>query len=214
MRYFLCILVGYLMGTINPSYILAKINGFDIRKKGSRNAGASNAVILFGKTAGFLCALFDIVKPCVAIVIMKYVYPEFKLALALTGSACILGHILPFYMGFKGGKGLACLGGVILMFSWKVFLIMLLCEVVVAFATNYICFVPMSAAVVWPVVYGIITKDALGIILFAIVGAVILFRHIENIKRIACGKEARLSFLWDSKRELQRLGSTEEKYLK
>ena len=211
MRYFLCLLIGYFIGTVNPSYIIAKINGFDIRQRGSRNAGASNAVILLGKSVGLVCALFDIAKPCIAIAISRLVFPDFKLNFALTGCACILGHILPFYMGFKGGKGLACLGGVILMFSWKVFLIMLLCEVVVAFVTNYICFVPMTAAVVWPVVYGVITKDALGIILFAIVGAVILFRHMENIKRIACGKEARLSFLWDRKRELQRLGSTEEK---
>ena len=211
MKYFLCLLVGYMLGTINPSYIIAKLKGFDIREKGSLNAGASNAVILLGKSVGFVCAIFDIAKPCIAIAITRMMFPEFKLALALTGFAAILGHILPFYMGFKGGKGLACLGGVILTFNWKVFLIMLLCEVVIAFVTNYICFVPMTASVAWPFIYGLITKDILGAGCFAIVATVILIRHTENIKRIACGKEAHLSFLWDRKRELQRLGSTEEK---
>ena len=210
MRYFVCLLVGYLTGTINPSYLIAKINGFDIRKRGSHNAGASNAVILLGKTVGFSCALFDIVKPCIAIAIMKAVYSDFKLSFALTGCACILGHILPFYMGFRGGKGLACLGGVILTFDWRVFLIMLACEIIIAFATNYICFVPMTAAVAFPIIYAIITRDAIGSVLFTIVGIVILLKHVQNIKRILTGGEMHLSYLWNRKKELKRFESMEE----
>ena len=62
MEYIHCAVMGYLIGTINPSYIIAKIKGFDIRKKGSGNAGASNALILFGKIMGVICALLDIAK--------------------------------------------------------------------------------------------------------------------------------------------------------
>jgi glycerol-3-phosphate acyltransferase PlsY len=210
MRYFLCLLIGYFIGTVNPSYIIAKINGFDIRQRGSRNAGASNAVILLGKSVGLVCAIFDIAKPCIAIAISRLVFPDFKLNFALTGCACILGHILPFYMGFKGGKGLACLGGVILTFDWRVFLVMLACELVVAFVTNYICFVPMTAAVAWPIIYGVISKDIVGTICFVIVGVVILLKHVENIKRIARGGEMHFSYLWNRKRELKRFESTED----
>lgn len=210
MRYFLCLLIGYFIGTVNPSYIIAKINGFDIRQRGSRNAGASNAVILLGKSVGLVCAIFDIAKPCIAIAISRLVFPDFKLNFALTGCACILGHILPFYMGFKGGKGLACLGGVILTFDWRVFLVMLVCELVVAFVTNYICFVPMTAAVAWPIIYGVISKDIVGTICFVIVGVIILLKHIENIKRIARGGEMHFSYLWNRKRELKRFESTED----
>lgn len=210
MRYFLCLLIGYFIGTVNPSYIIAKINGFDIRQRGSRNAGASNAVILLGKSVGLVCAFFDIAKPCIAIAISRLVFPDFKLNFALTGCACILGHILPFYMGFKGGKGLACLGGVILTFDWRVFLVMLACELVVAFVTNYICFVPMTAAVAWPIIYGVISKDIVGTICFVIVGGVILLKHVENIKRIARGGEMHFSYLWNRKRELKRFESTED----
>ena len=210
MRYFLCLLIGYFIGTVNPSYIIAKINGFDIRQRGSRNAGASNAVILLGKSVGLVCAIFDIAKPCIAIAISRLVFPDFKLNFALTGCACILGHILPFYMGFKGGKGLACLGGVILTFDWRVFLVMLVCELVVAFVTNYICFVPMTAAVAWPIIYGVISKDIVGTICFVIVGVIILLKHVENIKRIARGGEMHFSYLWNRKRELKRFESTED----
>ena len=92
MRYFLCLLIGYFLGTVNPSYIIAKINGFDIRQRGSHNAGASNAVILLGKSVGLVCALFDIAKPCIAIAISRLIFPDFKLNFALTGCACILGQ--------------------------------------------------------------------------------------------------------------------------
>ena len=110
MKYVLCILIGYLMGSINPSYIIARLRGFDIREKGSQNAGASNALILFGKVIGIGCALFDIAKAAFAIWLCETLFPEFAYSYAVTGVACIVGHSFPFYMKFKGGKGLACLG--------------------------------------------------------------------------------------------------------
>jgi glycerol-3-phosphate acyltransferase PlsY len=205
MRYFLCLLIGYFIGTVNPSYIIAKINGFDIRQRGSRNAGASNAVILLGKSVGLVCAIFDIAKPCIAIAISRLVFPDFKLNFALTGCACILGHILPFYMGFKGGKGLACLGGVILAFDMRVFGIMLACELVIALVTKYICLVPMTASVAFAVIYGVMTGDIPGTLLFSGAAVVILWRHVENIRRIRAGKELRLSYLWNKQGEVDRL---------
>ena len=99
-------MIGYFIGAVNPSYIIAKIRGFDIRDKGSHNAGASNAVILLGKTIGVLCALLDIAKTVFAIWLAQKLMPEFTWGYAVTGVACALGHIFPFYMKFKGGKGL------------------------------------------------------------------------------------------------------------
>ncbi|MBQ4111933.1 MAG: glycerol-3-phosphate acyltransferase, partial [Clostridia bacterium] len=106
MKYVLCLLIGYVTGTINPSYIIARLRGFDIREKGSGNAGASNALILFGKVLGIGCALFDIAKAAFAIWLCGRLFPGLAYSLAITGVACILGHVFPFYMKFKGGKGL------------------------------------------------------------------------------------------------------------
>ena len=162
MDFLYCILIGYFIGTVNPSYIIAKIHGFDIREKGSRNAGASNAVILLGKTIGILCALFDIAKTFFAIWLSQKLMPDFALAFSVTAVACSLGHIFPFYMKFKGGKGLACLGGMILAFDWRVFLIMLAIEIVVVLVSDYLCIVPLTASVVFPIVYGIMEKNLWG----------------------------------------------------
>ncbi len=83
MKYVLCILIGYLIGAINPSYIIAKIRGFDIREKGSKNAGASNALILFGKVLGIGCALFDIAKATFAIGFAESYFPSLHIRLRL-----------------------------------------------------------------------------------------------------------------------------------
>lgn len=211
MEYSLCILIGYLIGTVNPSYIIAKIRGFDIREKGSGNAGASNALILFGKALGVACALFDIAKAVFAIWLCGKIFPEATYSFAVTGVACVLGHVFPFYMKFKGGKGLASLGGMILAFDWRVFLIMLASEVVVALATNYICFVPLSASVIFPIVYGIMRRDIWGALIIGIIVPVIFFKHAQNLKRIKNGTEMRLSFLWNKDKELDRMKLPKDK---
>ena len=210
MKYISCILIGYLIGTVNPSYIIGKIRGVDIREKGSKNAGASNALILFGKVLGILCALLDIVKATFAIWLCRKLFPELIYSFAVTGVSCILGHVFPFYMKFKGGKGLACLGGMILAFDWRVFLIMLATEIVVAIATNYICFVPLTASVVFPIVYGIMRRDVWGALIICIMIPLMFYKHKENLKRIKQGTEMPFNFLWNKEKALAKTNIKEE----
>ncbi len=205
MHYAISALIGYLMGMLNPAYILASLHGFDIRERGSGNAGASNALLLFGKLRGAMCAVFDIAKSAGAVCLTRTLFPGETTIFAVTASACILGHIFPFYMQFRGGKGLACLAGTILAFDLRVFGIMLACEVVIALISGYICFVPMTASVAFPAVYGFMTQDAAGVLLLCAVAAVVLLRHAENIRRIRAGQELRLSYLWDKERETARM---------
>ena len=205
MKYVCCLLIGYLIGMLNPSYMLARLHGFDIRERGSGNAGASNALLLFGKLRGVLCATFDIVKAAGSVFLTRVLFPQDPLVFAVTASACILGHIFPFYMHFRGGKGLACLAGTILAFDLRVFGIMLACALVIALVTNYICFVPMSASVVFPIVYGCMTGNLPGVLLLILVAVVVLWRHGENIRRIRLGRELRLSYMWNKEKETARM---------
>lgn len=199
-----CLIIGYGLGSINPSYIISRIRGFDIRKQGSGNAGASNALMVMGKTAGIISAVFDIAKAYFAVYFAKRLFPELEVAGALAGSACIVGHILPFIMKFRGGKGLACLGGVILSFDYRVFLVMLAIELILVFAVDYICIVPITAAIIYPFVQGIMVSWVCGAI-FVVPGCLILYKHIENLRRIRSGTEAHLSFLWKRNEEIERL---------
>ncbi len=204
MEYLCCTLIGYFIGAVNPSYFIAKSKGVDIKKHGSGNAGASNVLILFGKVKGVICALIDIFKAYFAVLLTKYLFPEFFLATALTGSACILGHMFPFYMKFRGGKGLACLGGTILAFGWRVFVGLLSAELILVLIVDYICFVPMTASVVFAVTYGLMTGDVAGSLILMCVAFIIIVKHFENIKRIRNGTEAHFSYLW-KKEEKERI---------
>lgn len=209
-----CALIGYFVGIINPSYLIGRIKGFDIREKGSGNAGGSNALIVFGKIAGVLCSLFDILKAFFAILLCRWLFPDLVQALAVCGTFCILGHIFPFYMRFRGGKGLACLGGMILAFDWRLFLIMLGGEVVLALILDYICVVAPSASVIFTVYYGIVTKDVVGVLILLLGVAAICSRHVVNLRKIRAGTEMHLSYLWHPNEEIDRVAggaSDEEK---
>lgn len=140
MQIVLCFLIGYLIGNINPAYILSKLNGFDIRERGSGNAGASNVTMIMGKKAGVFTALFDISKAFIASVIAVSLFSPLRYAKIISGVSCIIGHIFPFMMKFHGGKGLACLGGVILSFNPTIFFALLLVEIIIALMVDYICF--------------------------------------------------------------------------
>lgn len=196
MQIILCAVMGYLIGNINPAYILSRFKGFDIRERGSGNAGASNVTLVMGKKAGIFTALFDISKAFVASVIAVSLFPALRYAKILSGVSCIMGHIFPFFMKFNGGKGLACLGGVVLAFNPVVFLLLLLAEVVIALVSDYISVVAPSGTVIFTLVYLLLTKDITGTLMLTLTSVVILCKHIENFRRIHNGTETHISFLW------------------
>ena len=200
-----CVLSGYLVGGINPAYIIGRLKGFDIRARGSGNAGASNAVIVMGKGVGVFSAVFDIAKAFLCVKIAEMVFPQWKLAKVLCGSACILGHIFPPLMRFKGGKGLACLGGVILALDWLMFAVLLAVELIVVLVVDYICVVPITASAAYPFIYLLRGGTVAGALVLGVVAVVIFAKHIENLHRIKEGKEAHFSFLWNRDAELARL---------
>ncbi|WP_028520320.1 glycerol-3-phosphate acyltransferase [Ruminococcus flavefaciens] len=205
MQIALCALIGYFFGNINPAFIIAKFKGFDIRQRGSGNAGASNTVITIGKKAGLFVALFDIAKAVAASLIAAYFFPQLKFAKILSGSCCILGHIFPVLMKFHGGKGLASLGGTILAFNPLVFLLLLIFEIVLGFSMDYVCIVPVTGSVIFTMIYALLTGDPIGTAILSAVSLIILFKHIENFKRIQNGTEAHISFLWKKDQEIARI---------
>ena len=204
-----CSLMGYLVGSINPAYIIARMRGFDIRKKGSGNAGASNALIVMGKKVGIISALLDIFKAYIMVKIAAVLFPSLTQARVLAGVGCIIGHIFPVFMGFRGGKGLATLGGTLLALDARVFLVMFIFEAIFALLVDYICVVPITASVIIPFVYFYQTVDLIGSLILALTAVVIVLKHVENLKRIHNGTEAHLSFLWHRDKEIKRLSGEE-----
>ena len=213
---FLLLSIGsYLIGNINFAVIISKLKKQDIRKIGSGNPGTLNMSRNFGLKIGVLTLLLDILKGAIptlaGLLLYKgYVFagttlPINMFAKVMCGFFAVLGHVFPVFMKFKGGKGLACLGGVVLMFDFRYFLLLLAAELVIALATDYICFVPITASVIFPVSYGILRGDVIGALILGISAVVMLAKHIENIKRMRKGEEMRLSYLWNKDKELGRI---------
>ena len=116
-----CLLIGYVFGCFQTSYIYGRMHGIDIRQHGSGNAGTTNSLRVLGKKAGAIVLLCDIMKTGLAITLVRILFKEqygdiIYLLSIYVAAGCILGHNFPFYLGFKGGKGIACTAGLILFF--------------------------------------------------------------------------------------------------
>ncbi len=197
--------ICYLIGCINPAYLIGKAKGFDIRSRGSLNAGASNVVINVGKRAGVFTAIFDILKAFFCVKMSGVLLAGMPTAIIFCSVCCVLGHIFPFYLKFKGGKGFASLGGLVLGFNYKVFLIMLACAILLVLAINYLCIITTLTCLSFPVIYAVMTGDYVGGLILLGLGLIIISKHIPNFKRIKQGTEARFSGMWHRDEEEERI---------
>jgi len=182
-------LIGYLFGCSNLAFFLAKAKGFDIRSHGSNNAGASNATITLGLKAGVAVAIHDIVKSCAAALLAGLLFPAVPHAAAVAGVAAVLGHIFPFYMNFKGGKGFASFLGMTLALDWRFFLAIVLAVLLITLITDYIVLGTMTTVVSFPVYLFFQHISVIGISIVCIASLVILYKHAVNIKRLFTGQE-------------------------
>lgn len=149
------LLASYLVGSINPSYIIGRLKGIDIRKQGSGNAGASNATVVLGKWVGIFSGVFDILKATGVMLLFPLIFGNIPYLAECAGVACIVGHIFPIFMNFKGGKGLACFGGLVLAIDPRLFGLILAAEILLLLLVDYICIVPITAVIIIPIVYGV-----------------------------------------------------------
>lgn len=205
-----CLLLGYLLGSLSPSFLAGKLRGYDVRESGSGNAGASNTVILVGRFAGLIVALLDILKAACAWWLCAALFHELRLSGILGGVGAILGHMFPLWLRFHGGKGLACLGGVILAYDWRTLLLMLALAIAIGVVTNYVAVATVSMSVIWPVYYGLRTAFWLGAGVLLVPAVPIFLRHLVNFRRMRKGEELRLRYLWKKDEELQRIGYTDD----
>lgn len=189
MQYLLAIILGYLLGCSSMAYYIGKFKKTDIRTADSGNLGASNATVLFGWSAGVAVALHDIGKAVIAVIAAKWLFPQLEYAGAAAGVACVLGHIFPFYLGFRGGKGLASYFGMVLALNWKLALIVGAVIVLATLITDFISVGALSSIVVAPVYTFFTTHNLILVAILGVATVVMFLKHWENIIRIAKGQE-------------------------
>lgn len=197
-------IIAYLIGSINFSVILSKkMAGFDVREKGSGNAGTTNMLRSVGKKAAAITLVCDILKGVIAILIamlMNKIFPNSNGALLvqIAGVAVILGHTFPIFFKFKGGKGVATSLGVLIMSNWQIGLICLVFALILIILTQMVSVGSIAAAILYPVLTIFIPQNYIlpgNYIIYSVVLAVIIvFNHRENVKRLLTGTENRISF--------------------
>ncbi len=200
----ICLVIGYVLGLIQTGYFYGKAHHIDIREHGSGNAGTTNTLRTLGWKAGAVTFLGDLCKAMLAILIawllFRERYPESVKVLQMYGGlGAVLGHNFPFYMGFKGGKGIACTSGFILACFWQIAPICLALFILAVALTRYVSL--GSILVVITFLIQLVVFVETGIIPIAkqyrmevyILGAfftlLALWKHRENIKRLLSGKE-------------------------
>ena len=170
---------------------LAAMKKVDLSAGGSKNPGASNVVILMGWKAGVLTAVHDIGKSALAVVLAGLVFPDLPYIQAVAGVASVLGHIFPFWMKFKGGKGFASYLGMTIALNWKFSIVVLLLLVVITLITDYIVAATANTIIIVPIWMGIASHSWILAMILLVGSAVIAWKHRENFVRIYKGTEIR-----------------------
>ena len=199
-------IVAYFIGSISFSVIFSKkMEGFDVRDKGSGNAGATNMLRSVRKKAAVLTLLCDALKGVVAIIFFLFVgaianESDKALLVQIAGILVVVGHTYPVFFGFKGGKGVATALGVLLITNWKIGLICLVFALLIMALTRIVSAGSVVAAVLFPVLVLFmhtnytISEGSSYFVYSIILAVIVLFNHRSNIKRILSGTENKLSF--------------------
>ena len=196
-------IIAYAIGSINFSVIFSrKFAGFDVREKGSGNAGTTNMLRTVGKKAAVITLVCDILKGIVSILIallIGYFVKDVNKAILvqIAGFFAIFGHTFPIFFEFRGGKGVAT-ALVILLTNWQIGLICLAFALILIIITKMVSLGSIMAAILFPVLTIFIQTNYIepgNYIIFGIaVGLLVVFNHRKNLKRILEGNENKISF--------------------
>lgn len=190
-----CIIVAYLIGSINPAIIFSKLFfKEDIRSYGSGNAGATNTLRTYGTKMAVLIFVLDLVKAALAVVLGSLILTR-SIGGAIAALFVVLGHMFPVYYKFKGGKGVACTAMCILLLSPVSFVIVLSVFLLIAIFTRFVSLGSIVCAMLYPFLnYVFYPRNAWITLSAFFTGALVVFMHRENIKRLLAGKESKFSF--------------------
>ena len=192
-------ILSYLLGSLNFGVILSNtVKKEDVRDIGSGNAGTTNMMRTYGKTLGLLTIAGDILKVMVAIWIAFKImdveelkatldnasdYPQVVLK-SFAGLFAVLGHIFPCFFKFKGGKGVATSGGMVIMIDWRIALILIIIFALTILITKYVSLGSILMAVFYPVFIGIFYKDIILLLIATVFTIIVVVAHRENVKRL------------------------------
>ena len=207
MERIICIVIGYIFGLFQTGYLYGRLHHVDIRQYGSGNAGTTNALRVLGKKAGIITYIGDCLKAVVAGFVIRLLFKEghseiIKLLVMYGGLGVVLGHNYPFYLHFKGRKGIAATSGMVLAFDWRLALCICAVFILVVVVSRYVSLASLIMMVVFMSLlilggqtgqYGLSPNGLYEVYLIG--GAMTLlafYKHKANIIRLLQGTESKL----------------------
>ncbi|SFR99391.1 glycerol-3-phosphate 1-O-acyltransferase PlsY [Anaeromicropila populeti] len=193
-----CIVIGYLLGSFSTGYVVGKMNHINIHEEGSGNSGATNALRTMGIKAGLFTFLGDLLKGLLPVIVVRILFhkqPDMGVYFGLViGLAAVLGHNFPFWLNFKGGKGIAVTSAVILgIADWRVTLVGLILFILIVASTRYVSLGSLMVAWLLPVNMLLFCRDSeyfLHMLIVSLLFTLLAYvRHASNIKRLLNGTE-------------------------
>ena len=206
-----CLVFGYVFGLFQTGYLYGRMNHIDIRNYGSGNSGTTNALRVLGKKAGlivFIGDFFKMVLACLLVRIFLKGDPNTDLYVLYTGLGVVMGHNFPFYLGFKGGKGIASMAGLLVSMDWRVTLVCAAVFLGTVIITRYVSLGSIFVVILFFI--QMVLYESMGayqvapgsrLEFYALAGVLTgmaIWRHRANIRRLLAGTENRL---WGNKKK-------------
>ena len=202
----LLLIIGYFIGNIETGYIFGKLNKMDIRNYGSGNAGATNTLRVLGPKAGLIVFFGDFCKSLIPCLVVRYIFRD-NVSLSYVymlyiGLGVVLGHNFPFYLGFKGGKGVASTAGIIMALDIRIAAVCLAIFIVIVAVTRYVSLASIVVMIIFIGMSHLLVKTSYGFtdgtspmefrLLVVVIGLLSIFMHRANIKRLLSGTENKI----------------------
>lgn len=191
MKYVICGLLAYLIGSLSPAALIARMKKKDLKNEGTGNLGATNTALVFGKMLGFLVMVLDILKGFVSVRLALRIVPDTQWFAYLAGFLSVLGHCFPFYLKFKGGKGLAAFAGVVLAYNPWLFLFLLITGVCLVLLFNSGTAITYYAATAFPVYVAVTSESIPTIVVCTVMSLFLMVIFIPNLKKAIRGQETK-----------------------
>ena len=202
----LLLIIGYFIGNIETGYIFGKIHKMDIRNYGSGNAGATNTLRVLGAKAGLVVFLGDFCKSLIPCLVVRFIFRDnvslSYIYMLYIGLGVVLGHNFPFYLGFKGGKGVASTAGIIMALDIRIAVVCLIVFIITVAITRYVSLGSIFVMIILIGMSLFFVKFSYGFgegaspmefrLLTAAVGLLSIFMHRANIKRLLGGTENKI----------------------
>lgn len=185
----LSLVIGYLIGCMNPARMVGKRKNVNLKESGTGNLGATNTALVLGRKAGYFVLFFDMFKSFFSYRLAKFLFPQLAAAGVIACIGVILGHAFPVFFGFQGGKSLAAFGGLVLAHDPVQFVVLLTLGIVMAFVMNYGVYLAVTATTLFPILSWIRSGSLMTFFSTATASGIVLALHFGNLRRAITGED-------------------------